>query len=363
MRYIGSKAASVRMIETALPVLSRDHGSFCDPFAGTCTVSRHFKRNGYQIFTGDILNLSYAFQVAHIEANRRPAFAKVLGHLCSLAKDKQQTGLHRILNHLNDLPGLEGLITREYSPAGSMQRNFFSTSNALKIDAIRTAIANWNRCGWLSHREFHYLLACLLQAADKVANTAGTYYAYLKTLYRKALQPIQLQPLPVYSNSQSNKAHLLDAHSLVEQVEVDVLYLDPPYNRRDYSAYYHLPETLVVWDSPEVRGKSGMRNRTSAHSPFCHRASAADALRELIRAAHSQYILLHYTTHGLIAHGDIMQILQSRGTVSLFDWTVRKYANDAKLFGPEKVRQRLYVCNVRGRAHPVSDRATRTHDR
>ena len=143
----------------------------------------------------------------------------------------------------------------------------FTSENARRIDRIREVIEGWDQTGAISSNEKCYLLACLVEASDRVANTAGTYYAYLKRLYRKAKKRLQLRPIAMSDNQRRNEANQIDAVRLVEQTEADVMYLDPPYNGRNYGAYYHLPETLVLWDAPEVKGKSGMR-RGIPESPF-----------------------------------------------------------------------------------------------
>jgi adenine-specific DNA-methyltransferase len=346
MRYIGSKAASLQFIERALSRSVQKYSSFCDPFAGTCTVSRHFKSLGYQIYTGDILNLSYALQVAYIEMNRRPSFKSLLPHLSGAERGSALDSISAVLNHLNALPGLDGFITRTYSPSGQARRKFFSTKNAQRIDAVRSEIAVWNDKGWLSRKEFCYLLSSLLHAADQVANTAGTYYAYLKRFYRKARKHLQLQPLRIASNSKPNEARLIDAGELVSRVDADILYLDPPYNSREYAAYYHLPETLVNWDYPEVHGKSGITSHQT-RSPFCHSGTATDALRDLVATATSRCILLHYAMDGLISHRDILNVLRSRGSTRVLDWSVRRYLSTSTKTETSYVGQRLYICTVK----------------
>ena len=296
MRYIGSKTASLPGITKAIQRSGITLRSLCDPFAGSCTVSRHFKALGWSIVTGDLLAQSYALQVAYIELNEPPSFPG-LKLPASGARRTEQSPHLRVLEYLDALPGVSGFITREYSLAGTSHRLCFTSENARRIDRIREVIEGWDQTGAISSNEKCYLLACLVEASDRVANTAGTYYAYLKRLYRKAKKRLQLRPIAMSDNQRRNEANQIDAVRLVEQTEADVMYLDPPYNGRNYGAYYHLPETLVLWDAPEVKGKSGMR-RGIPESPFYHRRTASDAMNELTKAARGKLIVVHYSRSG-----------------------------------------------------------------
>jgi adenine-specific DNA-methyltransferase len=190
-----------------------------------------------------------------------------------------------------------------------------------------------------------YLLACLLDAADRVANTAGTYMAHLKSWTRKALRPLELRPLQVVDNGAQNRCSRADARRTAA-ADVDVLYLDPPYNTRDYSFYYHLPESLVLWDGATATGKSGVP-AFGRHpiSDFCVRARAATALDELLNSARAEFIVIHYAAEGLIRHDEIVDILRSRGEVGYEDLQVRSYRS--KVGGDQtKAHHRIYWCRV-----------------
>jgi len=352
MRYIGSKAASLPAIARVVRRNVVGSGSLCDPFAGTCTVSRHFKAFGWRVVTGDILSQSYALQVAHIELNRPPSFRGL-----SLARQgaPREAPHLRVLSHLNSLPGGSGFVTQEYSLAGRARRFFFKAANARRIDRIREEIEAWEEAQTITGAEKCYLLACLLEAADRVANTAGTYYAYLKGLYRKARQEIQLRPLAVTDNKRRNEANWAQAIHVVERAETEVVYLDPPYNGRNYGAYYHLPETITLWDKPEVRGKSGVRARVS-DSPFYHRNTAAEALEELIKSATGKLLVVHYAERGLIPHKTILQQLKSRGTTRWESLVVRAYSSEKAKQGQDGARHRLYWCVIPGKSVTTGNR-------
>jgi adenine-specific DNA-methyltransferase len=354
MRYIGSKVASLPAITQVIRRTAVGLRTLCDPFAGACTVSRHFKAMGWKVVTGDILAQSYTLQVAHIELNLPPAFPGII--LPSPGGDDRTAAPHlRVLSHLNSLPGVSGFVTREYSLAGPARRLYFTAANARRIDRIREEIELWDAAGKISAVEKCYLLACLLEAMDRVANTAGTYYAYLKKLYRKAKHQIWLRPLVVSDNKERNEANYDEAVRVVKKTEADVVYLDPPYNRRNYGAYYHLPETIVLWDAPDVRGKCGIRQGVS-ESPFYHRSTAADALGELIKSARGKVIVVHYAEEGLIPHQAILQQLKARGATRWRSRGVRTYTSDKAQGHRQNARHRLYWCVVADRVVTTGSR-------
>jgi len=347
MRYIGSKAWCVdalgRLIDAELPNCT----SLCDPFAGTCTVPRYFKSKGLRVVTGDALRLSFAFQVAVIRLNRPPRFARLLQDLAKPLDVHRASPVDLVLSALNAVPGRRGWVTKNFSPAGRCQRRFFTQHNARRLDAVRLTIRRWRRAGLVNRYEHEYLMACLLDAADRVANTAGTYYAFLRTFYRKAKNPLTLRRIPVVDNAQRNQVFCADARSVVASTAVDVLYLDPPYNNRDYGAYYHFPELLAHDLAPAVVGRSGRPSKPSSRSDFCSPGKAAMALGELVRRANARLIVLHYAENGLISHGDILAFLRNRGRTRWTTWRSRPYASNPYLEAPSPAcLTRVYVCHT-----------------
>lgn len=343
MRYIGSKTWC---LEKLLQLVLREvpnAKSLCDPFAGTCTVARFFKLNRFRVTTGDLLSLSYAFQVAGVCLNKPLMFKKLLRHL-GHAPDINQA-LQTVLSHLNDLPRHAGWVTRNYSLAGTARRKFFTVSNAEHLDAILLAIKKWSRTGLICRTERWYLLACTLEAADRVANTAGTYYAYLNTFYRKARRPLAIRPIEVFNNGYRNVVRCADAEKTVRSTATDVLYLDPPYNQRDYGAYYHLPDLLVSGQTPRVTGRSGRPRQPTNRSPFCSKSTARDALNRVLQTADARLIILHYAEQGIIQHQDILTMMRELGPTYSLIWKSRAYTSSPTSPKLPQFRTRLYVCH------------------
>jgi adenine-specific DNA-methyltransferase len=129
-----------------------------------------------------------------------------------------------------------------------------------------------------------------------------------------------------------------------------MLYLDPPYNRRAYERYYHLPNTLIAGKALPVSGRSGIPVGVTSLSPFYYRNSASDALRDLTAVASAKSILLHYSANGLIPHRTILQLLKARGETHWTNWTVRRYSTNCNQTGAY-AEHRLYWCRTKSRVY------------
>jgi adenine-specific DNA-methyltransferase len=279
-------------------------GTLCDPFGGIGTVASTFKSLGFRVWSGDHLLFPHAFQTALLRSRETKAFRglRVLG-----------------LERLEDVERFfesrfprAGWVTSEYA----CRRKFFTPENAERIDACRETIAEWNSQGLISPTEHLVLTASLANSADRVANTAGTYYAHLKSFTPRALRPFRLQiirPVP----GPAGRSFLSEAERLVERQAYDVLYLDPPYNERRYGSYYHLPESLCLGDSPRVRGAAGIPERNIPRSAFNSR-TAERAFDGLVESARCKMMIVHYTANGLISLDHIHARLAKRGSVERY---------------------------------------------
>lgn len=178
MNYIGSKHKLFDFIrQSVYAVVGTELSSlvFCDLFAGTGVVGRNFKNEVKQIISNDLEYYSYVLNRNYISNNEFFDF-------------------QHWIDRLNQIPGVEGFIFNEYTAEGPAQRNYFSTTNGKKIDAIRLAIRNWKEQGKISENQYYFLLASLLESADQVANTASVYSAYLKRLKKSAQKELIIKP-------------------------------------------------------------------------------------------------------------------------------------------------------------------------
>ena len=267
MRYYGCKSRLLDFISEVATKTGINHGSvFCDLFSGTTVVARHFKQKGYTVYANDFLEFSYSLARAYIKNNTYPAFKGLQGTIKDL-NGSPTANINRITNYLNKLPSVKGFVHKNYCPGGTRDldspRMYFTDKNGMQIDAIRTKIQEWKDSNFISEDEFYTLLTSLLEAIPYVANISGNYAAYLKEWDPRALKPIKLKVPVIPGSRKNNKAFKEDANTLIKRINCDILYLDPPYNTRQYASNYFLLELIAEgWfngQKPKIYGKTGMR--------------------------------------------------------------------------------------------------------
>jgi adenine-specific DNA-methyltransferase len=328
MNYIGSKQTLLPFLEHVFrQVADGDEKVFCDLFAGTGAVGRHFKKLGIQVIANDLQYYAFALNKAYIEINKSPVFAglgKKYGPELAEHRTLLDDPAEQALRFVNQLPGVRGFITQNYSPAG--KRQYYTQENAEKADAIRQAIEMWRAEEVISEQEYFYVLCSLLEAIDQVANTASVYGAYLKKFKPSATKPLRLKPLELSNHVQGCRAFRRDANELIAEIECDVLYLDPPYNHRQYGANYHVLETIAAYDNPTLTGVTGMREYPK--SRYCRKDSARDAMEHLIRAARAKHILVSYNDEGVMSLDELQKILSLRGKPQIFQTKYNRFKAD-----------------------------------
>jgi len=328
VRYIGSKTSTLPNL-AALISARVPRGTFCDCFGGVGTVGAHFKSLGYQVWTGDVLRFAHFFQIARIRRHRAPAFRRLRAAIGITACDD-------VVCLLRDARRSQGWFIEEYSK----KRSYFTQNNARKIQGCWCTIREWAANGWLTAEEHAVLLASLINSMDKVANTAGTYYAFLKKWHRKALQAFRFELLAPTAGESECQCLFDSAHRLVERRRFDVLYLDPPYNERSYAHYYHLPETIASGCPREVKGMAGTPVQALRRSVFNDSTLAATALNVLLETARFRLLAFHYSDDGLISPEQVRGILTAHGTLEEFQLASRGYTTQRT---KRRVKHRLFL--------------------
>ena len=312
MNYIGSKYKLSDFISSSVKSIVGEDLSdkiFCDLFAGTGIVGRNFKKEVKKVISNDMEFYSYVLNKNYIE-------------------NHEFLDNEIYIKELNETNGEEGFIFNEYSENGKANRLYFSEHNGKKIDAIRTKIEFWKTEKKISSALYYFLLASLLESADKVANTASVYGAFLKKIKKTAQKELILEPAIFEINSHSHEVYNVDSNILIKKIEGDILYLDPPYNAREYGANYHLLNTIAKYDNFTPKGKTGLRDYSK--SAFCKKKEVEKSFDDLIKNANFKYIFLSYNNEGIMSSETIKKILSNYGKYDLLTTEYQRFRADKK---------------------------------
>ena len=332
MRYIGSKKLLLGDIERVIDENVKDAETFCDIFSGTVCVGDYFKKK-YKVITNDLLYFSYCIQRAIIENNTVPRFEKLgfnpVEYFNNLSEDEQ-----------NNLPKEKKFCVNNFSPRGN--RMYLTEKNALKIDFIRNKIEGWRGKSLINESEYYYLLAVLIEAIPFVSNISGTYGAYNKFWDKRSLKDLILKDIDIFDNGKENRAYNLDGNELIKQLSGDILYIDPPYNKRQYSSNYHLLETVAKYDNPILKGVTGLRENETK-SGYCKKNTVIKSFEDLIQNAKFKHIIVSYSTDGLMGINDIKDVLTKYGTgYKLYEIDYRRFKSRGKCNQDGKLKELIF---------------------
>lgn len=293
IKYIGSKRTLVpRIVDiaTALPEVSR----VCDLFTGTTRVAQALKGRGLFVVANDLATYSYELALASIEA------------------DSSSLDLERLrgwVADLNALPGYRGYYTKTFCE----DARYFQPSNGMRIDAIRDAIDDLPA----NRYERAILLVSLMLAADRVDSTTGLQMAYLKQWAPRAYNRLEMRLPDLLPGP--GEARREDAIAFVEAGgtrNVDLTYVDPPYNQHSYFGNYHVWESLIRHDRPEVYGIAKKRIDTNENrSVFNSKRAFPAAFKRLLDGIESRFILVSFNNEGYISQEGLLRLLKPRGYV------------------------------------------------
>lgn len=353
MNYIGSKKSLLKFLEDSInEVVDKDCHVFCDLFAGTGSVGTHFKKKGYRVIANDIQYYSYVLNKQYICNHRELTFEqlrKEIPELKDIEIDKRRVF---VCDYLSKMSGVKGFIYKNYCPGGTkgekVQRQYFSDKNGMKCDSIRQKIEQWKEEKLINSKEYYFLITSLLESADRHANIVSVYGAYLKSFKDKALQDFKLRAAELIINEQEHKVYNKDANKIIKEIESDILYLDPPYNQRQYATNYHMLETIAKYDSPQIHGMTGLRNYEKEKSLYCSRNEVKKTFKDLILNAKARYIFLSYSNEGLMTSEDIKEIMSTKGKYGCFDKEYNRFkAGMARNYKAKKTIEYLHyvICD------------------
>lgn len=329
-RYLGNKYKLLSFITRVAEQECRNVHTVADIFAGTGAVASAFTDK--KLITNDIMYSNY---ICHLAWFSTESYSE-----------------QKIVDLIADYNAV--YVTQDNYMSGNFADTYFSAEDCRKIGYIRQDIEDRFRDGRVNDRERALVITSLLYAMDKIANTCGHYDAYRRGVAFERHLELAV-PQPQSELNENNLCYNTDTNKLVRKIEADLVYIDPPYNSRQYCDAYHLLENVARWEQPEVFGVARKMDRTALKSDYCTTKAAA-AFEELIDAIHAKYILLSYNnmaekgvdrSNARISDDDIMRILQKKGDVKVF-------SEDYKAFSTGKSdikenQERLFLCTCYGK--------------
>ncbi len=360
MRFIGNKLKLVEYIynalsQTELIKTNKSDLRFYDFFAGTGSVGRYFKSKEFFVEASDILYFSYVLQKAFIEHTGEPDFAKLLKHIGSKTSKLTlfSTPYEQVIDYLNTLEGVKGFVYYNYTEEGTKEskseqiRMFFIGENGKKIDRIRQTIEEWKVKGIVNDHEYFVLLATIVESVPFFANISGVYAAFLKSYDPRSVKPFHLKPMNFNGNGKGSDgiAYFGDSMLRLTDIDTDVLYLDPPYNARQYAPNYHLLETIAHYDNPIIKGVAGIRDYTNQKSEFCNAKTAILALDQVAKTAKYKVLALSYNSEGIMKTDDILNTLKKYGKTKVHELDYRRFKSNSNGDAKHKthIQEQLFI--------------------
>lgn len=329
-RYLGNKFKLLNFIQRVVKENCIRIKTVADIFAGTGVVASSFKNK--IIITNDLLYSNYLCNLAWF-GNENVRF-EIMFDLISEYNQIQKTE--------------ENYMTKNFSDT------YFSKIDCSKIGFIREDIEQKYNDKIINKREKALLIASLIYAMDKIANTCGHYDAWRHnaSFEKHLILPI----LNVFkSNNKNNRCFNKNANELVKEINADLIYIDPPYNSRQYSDTYHLLENVARWEKPPVYGIGLKHDRTNLKSEYCTQ-KASEAFEDLIQNCNTKYILLSYNNMGQkgnersnarISDDDILRVLKNKGKVNVFSQKYKSFSTGKSNIIDNE--ERLFLCKVGGK--------------
>lgn len=320
LNYIGSKYQLLDWIYdeilkfTGYEDLSKKR--VADLFAGTGIVSYFFRTKGAEVFSNDAELYSY-----YVTAGMSICYSEFLKNRIQLYNSELESNLYS---------DSDGLIVQEYSPNESCERMFFTVDNAKRIQYLRYRFEEDKKDKLIDEEEYIFLVASLLVSADNVSNVPAVYGCYLKNYKSKALKKLTLQSVHTDTKiyNQTNLIFNSNISDVLKYINVDISYLDPPYNERQYSKNY-FPLNMIALE-PSLQNKESLKGKTGIPescfiSDFCKKGKVESAFDQIFQKLHSKYIFLSYSSESLIGKDRMIELMSKYGEVSVIEKDYKKF--------------------------------------
>ncbi len=353
-RYIGSKEKLAEIIISEIRFIKKNPKHIIDLMAGTGLFSLALRENGFDVTAVDLMTYSYHHLNVQLRLDTPPQYKGIFS-IKSIANFEdtmlfKPTNYELVLTYLNQLPPVKGYFWHEFSPEGSpinssKPRQYFSSQNAAKIDAIRLKIKELRQNKIITDIEHSLLIHDLIMATNDIANIAGTYGHFLSKFVSRSLDPIILKPSS-FSNKGSIEGHTIlkgYAEDLAPMLKGDVCYIDPPYIKRQYAANYHILETLAREDEPEAIGESGLRPWRDQYSDFCSKIRIRNSFDKIFKNIQCSDFLISYSEDGLIPIDDLLNFFSNYGEVSKKDIEYKRFKSNNNESNPTLIEYLIHL--------------------
>lgn len=341
-RYIGSKEKLSDNIISEIKHINPHAQHVIDLMAGTGQFSLALREAGFIVSAVDVMTYSYHHLNVHLFLNQSPPFIGMEELVASHNTDNFNlfplSNYEKTLNYLNRLAPIKGYFFDEFSPDGSPSntnrpRNYFTGTNASKIDAIRLEIKTLFGLQKINDLEHSLLLHDLIMSANDIANIAGTYGHYLSKFVKRAETPLKLMPTVFSQIGKISNHHVYRSYAedIAPQLAADICYIDPPYIKRQYAANYHILETLAREDTPEAIGESGLRPWRDQYSDFCSKLKIRSAFDAILSKMQCPDFLISYSEDGLLSINDLTELLSSYGKVTRKEIKYKRFRSNDSL--------------------------------
>lgn len=295
IKYLGSKRLLLPFILQACEDLVSE-GTVLDMFSGTSRVGQALKAAGYRVIANDSNRYAEVVARCYIEAD----------------VEDHRSFLEQTLPELNQAPSIDGWFTETYC----RESRFFQAENGVRIEGMRQAVEGME----LDAVQKAILLVAVMEAADRVDSTTGVQMAFLKQWAKRASNTLELRTPELLPHSKGGdcEAWCLDALDAAKKFQGDLVYLDPPYNQHSYLGNYHIWETLVRWDQPEVYGIARKRvDCRERRSPFNSKPGFRSAFSAVLDALHGHPMVISFSDEGYISRAEMVLLLEQHGSVEV----------------------------------------------
>lgn len=360
LNFIGSKQKLLPFIaEKIFEVISFSSNrpySIVDLYAGTGTISKYFKHLNFSVWANDFLYSNFIKLAYYMSVNKREDLFK--------SENPLFLSINEVVDYLNNMPYSKGFIYENYTYGGTQNKEFvrqyFIEENALKCDTIKKQIYTWYNENKILEEEFFFLMTCLLEAVDKVANTASVYASFLKSYKLSAKKVFELKPVEIISGELNCRAYnYYDTEfflNVLPKASFDILYMDPPYNSRQYFDYYHILETIANEKDPEIKGKTGIPINKKL-SPWSSKKECANHFTEVVMPAVAlnnrfNYIFMSYNNEGILPLELIEKTFKKYGKYTLFSQEYNRYkADNNRNYKSNKTTEYLHCLELERKRH------------